>query len=72
MKTVIAIVFMIFGVIIFASVFGLVLAFPIKWTWNYVMPYLFDFKEITWGQAWCLNFLAGCLIKATQINTNKR
>ena len=50
---------------------SLALAFPIKWCWNYVMPYLFNLKEITWGHAWCLNFLCGCLIKATQSNTNK-
>ena len=36
---------------------GLLLAFPIKWTWNATMPYLLE--------AWCLNFLCGCLIKAS-------
>ena len=50
---------------------GLLLAFPIKWTWNTTMPYLFALPTITWGKAWCLNFLCGCLIKASQSNTNK-
>jgi len=30
---------------------GLLWAFPIKWCWNYTMPYLFNLKSITWGQA---------------------
>lgn len=61
----------IFGLGLVAAIagVGLLLAFPIKWTWNYTMPYLFDLKILTWGQAWCLNFLAGCLIKATQTNS---
>jgi hypothetical protein len=35
---------------------GLLLAFPIMWTWNYIMPYLFNLPTLTWGMAWCLNF----------------
>ncbi len=50
---------------------GLLWAFPIKWTWNATMPYLFALPTITWGKAWCLNFLCGCLIKASQTNNNK-
>lgn len=45
------------------------LAFPLKWSWNYVMPYLFDLKEITWGQAWCLSFIASMLFKS--VHTHK-
>jgi len=29
---------------------GLITAWPLMWSWNYVMPYLFGFKVITWGQ----------------------
>ena len=39
------------GIIVLIGGLGLLLAFPIKWTWNYVMPYLFDLRTITWGQA---------------------
>ena len=53
------------GLIAVAGILGLLLAFPVKWCWNYVMPYLFDFKTITWGHAWCLSFLAGMLIQST-------
>jgi len=57
------------GVIIAVAGLGLLLAFPIKWTWNAVMPYLFGWPVLTWGKAWCLNFLTGCLIKSANIKT---
>jgi hypothetical protein len=60
------------GVITVIAVVGLLLAFPVKWCWNYTMPYLFELKTITWGQAWCLNFLAGCLVRSTQTNNNSK
>ncbi len=60
------------GLIIVSGAFGLLLAFPIKWTWNYVMPYLFDFKIITWGHAWCLSFLAGLLIQSSLSHNSDR
>ena len=62
--------FAIIGIIVFTAGIGLLLAFPIKWCWNYTMPYLFEWKTITWGQAWCLYFIAQCLNKSTQANNN--
>lgn len=69
-KIVTAILTFIVIIVVLAGI-GLLLAFPIKWCWNATMPYLFDLKQISWGQAWCLNFLAGSLIKATQTNNSK-
>ena len=53
------------GLLLMVCFFSLFLAWPIKWTWNYVIPYLFNLPTITWGHAWCLNFLAGCLIQSS-------
>ena len=53
------------GTMAVIAVLGLLLAFPLKWTWNYVMPYLFGLPVLTWGKAWCLSFVANMLIKAT-------
>jgi hypothetical protein len=51
--------------VVFAGcISGLLFAFPIKWCWNYTIPYLFGLPVITWGKAWCLCFLSGCLIKS--------
>ena len=54
-----------------SAAIGLLLALPIKWTWNETMPYLFALPTITWGKAWCLNFLTGCLIKSSLIEGKK-
>jgi len=50
--------------IVMGGVLGMLLAFPIQWTWNATMPNIFELVEITWKQAWCLNFLASCLIQS--------
>lgn len=68
---IVVVVLAIIGVIILAGALGLIFAWPIKWTWNVTMPYIFGLPTITWGKAWCLNFLCHCLIKASQININK-
>lgn len=68
MERVLTIIFVAIGVLALYASLGLLLAFPIKWCWNYTMPIIFGFSTINWGQAWCLNFLAGCLIKTTQTN----
>jgi hypothetical protein len=44
---------------------ALFICIPVSLTWNYVMTYLFGFKTISWGQAWCLSFLSGVLFKST-------
>lgn len=54
--------------IIISAILGVVLAFPIKWCWNYVMPYAFGLPIIGWGHAWCLSFLSGSLIKSTLLS----
>ena len=59
------------GIIVLSATIGLLLAFPIMWCWNYTMPNIFGLMEISWGQAWCLNFLTGCFFKSTQTNNNK-
>jgi len=46
-------------------IFSTLMAFPIMWLWNYVMPDLFGLKEIYLGQALALNFLCACLFKSS-------
>ena len=65
------VILVVIGVAVFAMGFGLLMAFPKKWTWNATMPYLFGLQTLTWGKAWCLYFLASCLIKSTLINNSK-
>ncbi len=51
------------GVIACVAGVGLLLAWPIKWTWNATMPAIFSLPTITWGKAWCLHFLCASLLK---------
>ena len=48
---------------------GLLLAFPVKWTWNVTMPFILELPKITWGKAWCINFLANCLIRPSHVSS---
>jgi len=54
------------------ALISLVTAFPLKWTWNYVMPYLFEFKAITWGHAWCLSWVTSVLIQSSLSHNSSR
>ncbi|MDD4804503.1 MAG: hypothetical protein PHN69_04945 [Candidatus Pacebacteria bacterium] len=56
-------------IFILIAFFGLFFAFPLMWTWNYVMPYVFGLPVITWGQAWCLNFISSLLMKSVNVGT---
>ena len=49
--------------LIAAIIVLLIYAFPFKWAWNYVIPYLFGLPELTWLHALCLAFLLRELIK---------
>jgi len=46
-------------VIIISGIVGLVLAFPVKWLWNFVFGQLYTLNVL---QAWALNVLAGILL----------
>jgi hypothetical protein len=43
---------------------AIVLALPMKWLWNWIMPTVFDLRSITVFQAWGIMFLSGMLFKA--------
>jgi hypothetical protein len=62
----VAVVFVVIGVIAVAAGVGLLFAYPVKWCWNYTIVHIWELPAITWGQAWCLSFLSGTLIKSQQ------
>ena len=71
MECVVAVVLMVVGAIVMVGGFSLLFAFPVKWTWNATMPYLFSLPVLTWGKAWCLTFLCGALIKSSSSSSSK-
>ena len=44
---------------------SILLAFPVKWLWNWVMIDIFNVPTITVMQAWGLSMLLGLLLKST-------
>ena len=54
--------------VIITGIFGLLLAFPVMWCWNYAVVYVWHLPVITWGHAWCLLWVANVLIKSVHID----
>lgn len=67
-----AIIVMIVLLIVIIGILSLLLAFPVMWCWNYVMPYLFGLPILNWGRAWCLTFLCGILLKSSYSSDSKQ
>ena len=42
---------------------GFILAFPVMWLWNYVMPSIFNLPQIGYWQAFALYYLSCLLFK---------
>ena len=59
---------MLCGVLIVIVVFSLLIAFPIKWLWNGVMPDIFGLPEITFWKAYGMYLLFHLLLRGVTIN----
>lgn len=55
----------ILSAIMITIIVGLLMAFPVMWLWNAVMPEVFGLIRIDFAQALMLNLLSGFLIKGT-------
>lgn len=51
------------GAVLIWALLGLLMAFPVMWLWNWVMPNLFKVGTLTWTQAWALYTLCSFLFK---------
>jgi hypothetical protein len=56
------------GAIALVVAFSLLFAVPVMLLWDWLMPTIFNLKEITLFQAWGLSALCGLLFKS---NTSK-
>lgn len=52
--------------------FAFILAFPVMWCWNYVIPPITNLPEINYLQAFVLYVLCGFLFKQTSIIKNEK
>jgi hypothetical protein len=56
------------GALVVIIAFSLLIAFPIKWLWNGVMPDIFGLPEITFWKAYGLYLLWHLLLRGVTIN----
>lgn len=59
---------MLCGALFIIIVFSLLIAFPIKWLWNGVMPDMFGLPEITFWKAYGMYLLFHLLLRGVTIN----
>lgn len=59
---------MLFGALLVIIVFSILIAFPIKWLWNGVMPDIFGLPEITFWKAYGMYLLFHLLLRGVTIN----
>lgn len=57
-----------FATVLIIASLSLIIAFPIKWLWNGVMPDLFGLPEITFWKAYGLYLLWHLLLRGVTIN----
>ncbi|HLD90538.1 MAG TPA: hypothetical protein VI911_05915 [Patescibacteria group bacterium] len=55
----------ILGVIALIIGIGLLLAFPVMWLWNWLMPTIFGLMKLTFWQSLGINLLCGFLFRST-------
>lgn len=56
------------GALFIIIIFSLLIAFPIKWLWNGVMPDIFGLPEITFWKAYGMYLLFHLLLRGVTIN----
>ena len=54
-----------------ATLMGLLFGFPVMWLWNYLMPELFQLKEITFWQALAMVALTTILFRSPGMGGKK-
>jgi hypothetical protein len=59
----------ILGGVALIVIISLLMGFPIKWLWNWLMPNIFSLKEISFWQAVGLNLFAGIIFN--RVTTSK-
>lgn len=58
--------------VIIIAIIGLIVAIPVYYLWNWIMPQVFAISAITYWQAWGIYLLASILFKSTRSPKNKK
>jgi hypothetical protein len=70
MEILVVLIIGILSFVMFAFVFGCILALPVMWLWNWLMPIIFQLPDVTFWQAWGLLFLSALLIKSAPTSSS--
>lgn len=57
------------SIVLIAMFLGLLLAFPVMWLWNWLIPSMFGLKIINVWEAWGIIVLCNLLFKSTSTNS---
>ena len=58
--------------ILIAGVLSIIMAFPVKWLWNWLCPSIFGLPVISVLQAWGLTMLSSLLLKPNPTKMDKK
>jgi len=58
--------------ILIAGILSVIMAFPVKWLWNWLMPEIFGLPVISVLQAWGLSMLSSLLLKPSPTKVEKK
>lgn len=61
----------ILGALAIGLLASIVVAFPVKWLWNWLVPEIFGARPISAVQAWGLVFLAHLIFPKTKFESKK-
>lgn len=60
------------SIVLIAMFLGLLLAFPVMWLWNWLIPSMFGLKIINVWEAWGIIVLCNLLFKSTSTNSKSK
>ena len=58
--------------ILIAGILSVIMAFPVKWLWNWLMPEIFGLPVISVLQAWGMSMLSSLLLKPSPTKVEKK
>lgn len=51
---------------------SVIMAWPVKWLWNWLCPEIFGLPEVSVAQAWGLVFLLQLILPRTKVEQNNK
>lgn len=72
METIILFAIVVLGVIALNAILGLLIAFPVLWIWNWLIPAILGLPLISYWQAYALYLLCAILFKSSSSSRSSK